>query len=242
MIWLIGNKGMLGTELSECFVWNGMEFFGTDRECDIVDPVALHAACAGKNVRWIINCAAYTAVDKAEDEPELARRINAAGPGNIAAVAKEIGAKLIHISTDYVFDGAGTKPYEEDDPVGPTGMYGQTKVEGEVLVRTACPEHFILRTAWLYGMYGNNFVQTMLKLLESKDSIGVVADQRGSPTWARDLSEAIAAIVMRDSTEYGTYHFTDEGDISWHDFALEIQRLGLRYGILSHAIPVKPLR
>ncbi len=242
MIWLIGNKGMLGTELSECFGRHGMAFFGTDRECDIVDPEALRAACVGKDVPWIVNCAAYTAVDKAEDEVDLARKINAVGPANMAKLASEIGARFIHISTDYVFDGDGTRPYTEDDPVGPTGMYGRTKAEGEVLVRDGCARHFILRTAWLYGKHGSSFVHTMLKLMETKDSIGVVADQRGSPTWARDLAEAIATIIICDSSAYGTYHFTDEGNISWYDLALEIRRLGLKYGLLTREIPVKPLR
>ncbi len=241
MIWLIGDRGMLGTELSECFARQGTAFFGTGRECDIVDPAALREACEGRNADWIVNCAAYTAVDKAEDEEGLARRLNATGPGNIAALATEIGARLIHVSTDYVFGGEAALPYAEDDPVAPAGVYGKTKLEGEILVRSACPAHFILRTAWLYGARGENFVRTMLKLMETENSIGVVADQRGSPTWARDLAEAIAGIIRRDSREYGTYHYTDEGDASRYEFALEIQRLGRKYGLLSREIPVLPL-
>jgi dTDP-4-dehydrorhamnose reductase len=149
VIWLIGNKGMLGTELSLVLESRGLDHFGTDRECDITDLSALRSGAAGKKIEWIVNCSAYTAVDRAEDEEAVARRINALGAENVAKIAQEIGAKMIHISTDYVFAGDGERPYLEDDPIAPTGAYGRTKAEGEALARAACDRLFILRTAWL---------------------------------------------------------------------------------------------
>jgi dTDP-4-dehydrorhamnose reductase len=250
MIWLIGNRGMLGSEICGVFAKNGLDFVGTDREVDIRDPKALaDFAEAQPGLKWIVNCAAYTAVDKAEDEEEAARSLNALGAGNIARAAAGCGAAMLHVSTDYVFFGNGIlgkdgkkRPYLESDPAHPASAYGRTKKEGEEAVRAACPRHFILRTAWLYGLHGPNFVYTMLRLMKSKDSIGVVADQFGSPTWARDLAEAIAYIVGGNGEAYGTYHYTDSGLISWHDFALEIMRLGVEHGLFAKEIEVKSLR
>jgi dTDP-4-dehydrorhamnose reductase len=241
MIWLIGNKGMLGTELSEAFSRAGLPFVGTDREVSILDEAALAAYAAEKKIDWIVNCAAYTAVDKAEDEPDLCRALNAAGPGNIAKIAERIGASLLHISTDYVFDGNGTRPYREDDPTGPTGVYGGTKEEGERAVLAACGRTVIVRTAWLYGRHGPNFVHTMLRLMRERESIGVVADQRGSPTWARDLAEAIVKITTATKPAYGIFHFTGAGETVWHEFALEILRFGKEYGLLSKDCQVNAL-
>ena len=209
LIWLIGDKGMLGTELSHLLASQGLEFFGTDRDCDITEPEALRAGADGRKIDWIVNCSAYTAVDKAEAEEDLARRINARGALNIAREAEELGARLVHISTDYVFDGKASSPYLEDDPIAPTGAYGRTKAEGEALVRSSCPRHFILRTAWLYGRHGKNFVYTMLKIMAEKGEVAVVADQRGSPTWTRDLAGAIVTIIQSGSEAYGTYHYTE---------------------------------
>ena len=247
MIWLIGSKGMLGTELAEVLTASGLAWAGSDRETDIRDPQALQSWLAapgganGQNVDWIVNCSAYTAVDKAEDEEELARGINALGAGNIARLAATIGARLIHISTDYVFRGNSTQPYIETDAVAPQGAYGRTKAEGESLVSNLCPHNFIIRTAWLYGQHGPNFVDTMLRLMRERDSIGVVADQHGTPTWAFDLARAIAAIIKREPASFGIYHFTNAGQTTWHEFAGEIQRLGLEYGLLDHACSIKPL-
>ena len=197
MIWVVGSRGMLGTELCRLFESEGVEHVGSDREVDILDPAALAVFAAGtdKAISWIVNCAAYTAVDKAEEEAELCQRLNVEGPRNLAGLAERIGAAILHISTDYVFDGNGSRPYREDDAVGPTGVYGKTKAEGEVAVREACRRAVIVRTAWLYGKDGPNFVYTMLRLMRQKDSIGVVADQLGTPTWARDLAGAILAIL-----------------------------------------------
>jgi len=241
VIWLVGNKGMLGTQLGLALTAAGLEHVGTDRELSILEPEAIAAFVRGKGISWIVNCAAYTAVEKAEDEVELCTRLNAEGPENLARLALSLGAAILHISTDYVFDGSGKRPYREDDPVAPIGVYGRTKAEGESRLRAACPKHVILRTAWLYGEHGANFVYTMLRLMRAKDRIGVVADQRGSPTWAFDLAAAVVSIVRAPARHYGTYHFTDEGEISWHDFALEIQRLGRRYGLLERDCAVDAL-
>jgi dTDP-4-dehydrorhamnose reductase len=238
MIWLIGNKGMLGTELSGVFESSGMDYAGTDREVDIRDLSALRryareAEHAGNYFDWIVNCSAYTAVDKAEEEEQTALGINALGAENIAKLAAELDAALIHVSTDYVFRGDGNAPYLESDPMDPAGAYGRTKAAGEKLVAAACQNHFILRTAWLYGKHGPNFVYTMLKLMSAKDSINVVGDQRGTPTWAYDLAQAMAEIIASNSNKYGIYHFTNEGRTDWHAFAVEIQRLGREFGILA---------
>jgi dTDP-4-dehydrorhamnose reductase len=241
MIWLIGDKGMLGTELALAFSAVGMDFVGTDRDVDILDPAALSAFASGRRIEWIVNCAAYTAVEKAEDEASLCRAINAEGPENIARLASSIGAKLLHISTDYVFDGTGARPYLEDDPVTPIGVYGRTKAEGEARLRSACPEHVIVRTAWLYGKHGPNFVYTMAKLMRAKDKIGVVADQSGSPTYAADLAAAIVTILRAPRTAYGTFHFANIGETSWYEFAVAIQKLGREKGIFERDCAVEAL-
>ncbi len=233
MIWLVGDKGMLGSDLARAMESAGIAFAGTDREVSILDPEALSSFASGKRIDWIVNCAAYTAVDKAEDEEEAARRLNAEGPENLSRLASSIGARILHLSTDYVFDGKASRPYLEEDPVAPASAYGRTKAEGEERVRAACPRHLILRTAWLYGAGGPNFVYTMLRLMRAKERIGVVADQRGAPTWSADLAAAIVRILGAASTRFGTYHFAGGGETSWHEFALEIQALGRAAGLLA---------
>jgi dTDP-4-dehydrorhamnose reductase len=232
---------MLGTEVAAALAASGLDFIGSDRDVDILDPGALAAYAEGKGLSWIVNCAAYTNVEKAEDEPEIAMRINAEGPENLAALASKLGARFLHVSTDYVFDGKASRPYLEDDPVGPTAVYGRTKAEGETRVRASCPEHVILRTAWLYGAAGPNFAATMLRLMKEKERIGVVADQRGTPTYAVDLARAIATIVGSAEPEFGTFHYTNLGETTWYEYALEIQRLGLERGILERACRVDAL-
>ncbi len=241
MIWVVGNKGMLGSELSCELGKAGLAFVGSDRDVDFLDPYAIEAFASRSKVTAIVNCAAYTAVDKAEDEPEICARLNVEGPRNLAVLAHKIGARLLHISTDYVFDGNSTVPYREDDPVNPTGIYGRTKAEGEQVLLASCPDTIIVRTAWLYGEYGNNFVYTMLLLMRKKDEIGVVADQQGSPTWAQDLARTIVAVLKDRSGKSGIYHFTDAGDISWYDFAVTIHEKGRKLGILERDCRVVPL-
>jgi dTDP-4-dehydrorhamnose reductase len=249
MIWLIGNKGMLGTELSLLLEKSGYSFIGTDCEVDITNPAALGDFIQDQQNReqsidWIINCAAYTAVDKAEDEIEICRKLNTIGADNIASCAKNIDAKLIHISTDYVFNGQGSRPYTEDDTTDPIGVYGLTKRDGEIKIFEENKNIYIIRTAWLYGKYGNNFVHTMLKLMKERDKIKVVNDQKGSPTWAFDLAEAISvfikAVEAGKNVPFGIYHFTDEGEITWFDFAREIHNQGRALGILARDCDVIP--
>ncbi len=226
MIWLIGNKGMLGTELSVLFDSHSIDYTGTDRETDITDKSALENFCDGKNITLIINCAAYTAVDKAEDDQEACMRLNASAPAIIGSVAKDLNAQVIHISTDYVFDGTSPHPYKPDDPASPSGMYGLSKHRGETALLQVCPEAYVIRTAWLYGRYGRNFVYTMLKLMKERDSLKVVNDQHGTPTWTYDLSNAILRIAhLIDAGKppaFGVYHYTNKGDTTWYEFARQI--------------------
>lgn len=179
----------------------------------------------------IINCAAYTAVEACEKEEDLAFRINAIGARNLSIAAQETGAKLVHISTDYVFDGEGRRPYRETDPVGPQGAYGRTKLAGEEFVKEFSDRHFILRTAWLYGE-GKNFVKTMLRLSETNDKVRVVCDQVGSPTSAAELARAIAYLLPTEN--YGLFHATCEGDCSWAQFTEEIFRLAGKKTVVEH--------
>ena len=207
IIWLIGNKGMLGMEVELLLKQKGLAYVATDQEVDITNLERLLCFAEDKPIKWIVNCAAYTAVDKAEDEPELAFKINAEGPKNIAEIAREKNAKLIHISTDYVFDGKKEGAYNENDATNPIGVYGKSKHQGECYIQNKLPEHFILRTAWLYGRHGNNFVKTMIRLFRERDGISIVGDQHGSPTHAPDLAQAIVKIMQINSKAYGIYHF-----------------------------------
>lgn len=239
MIWLIGNKGMLGREVEALLQKKELAYIATDQEIDITNLGDLQEFSADKPISWIINCAAYTAVDKAEDEPELAFKINAAGPRNIAEVAKNRGTKFIHISTDYVFDGTKAGAYLETDLPHPLGVYAQSKYQGEVYVSDVIAEYFIIRSAWLYGKQGNNFVFTMLRLFKERDIVRVVGDQYGTPTYAPDLAAALLDIVCLNSSAYGVYHFTNEGKISWFDFAFAIYRLAQEKKLLPKEVVIQ---
>jgi dTDP-4-dehydrorhamnose reductase len=254
MIWLIGNKGMLGAELSLTLEKQGLSYIGTDREVDITGTAALvsfaEAQSGTKPITWIINCAAYTAVDKAEDDADVCRRLNTDGAANIAKTANKVGAKLIHISTDYVFNGKGIeeagrfRPYREDDPTDPIGVYGLTKRDGELAVMENNPGSYIIRTAWLYGRHGNNFVATMLRLMNERDAVSVVDDQRGSPTWAFNLAETITGVIsaVESGRDFptGIYHYTNEGSITWFDFAQEIYDQGRAQGLIRKDCKLNP--
>ncbi len=241
MIWLVGSRGMLGQDLAAELRRRRMAFLESDLDCDITSLSAVQGFSRGKNIDWIINCSAYTAVDKAEEEEEKADRVNALGPENLGRVAAQVGARIIHLSTDYVFDGAASRPYPEEAPVNPKGAYGRTKAHGERLLAGATREHFIVRTAWLYGVHGKNFVDTMLRLMNDKDEVSVVSDQRGSPTYTRDLAAALASIVAADSSAFGIYHFTNEEETSWHGFASAIYEGGRALGLVRHECRVKPI-
>lgn len=234
MIWLIGCKGMLGTEIARQLSENKIEFVGTDIDVDITNPQALESFAQGKEISYIINCSAYTAVDKAESDADFAKKLNEDGPRNIANLAKQIQAKMIHISTDYVFDGSGSSPYTEDMPIAPIGVYGKTKAAGEEAVRQSLAEHYIIRTAWLYGWAGKNFVYTMIKAMNTHDSVKVVNDQKGSPTFAGDLADVIIKIIHKQDVPYGTYHCTDLGEITWWDFTNEIKKQGIELGLITN--------
>lgn len=241
MIWLIGNKGMLGKEVEGLLKDHSIAHITNDIEVDITDYDAIIDFIGGRAVDWIINCSAYTAVDRAEDEPELAFRINAEGVLNIAKLARHKNAKLIHISTDYVFDGEKEGCYTERDVPNPPGVYGKSKLAGEENIRRTWPKNFIVRTAWLYGRHGQNFVYTMLRLFGEKDVVKVVSDQHGNPTFTKDLASVIVNISRRDSEAYGIYHFTNEGYTTWYDFALRIQELAIEYGILERKCKLVPI-
>ena len=224
---VIGAKGQLGTDLLEVLDENrSLAVLGIDLpDIDIMDPVSVELVFGGFDPDFVINCAAYTAVDDAESNEALALAVNGTGPRLIAQECHKAGAWLVHVSTDYVFDGNATSPYPENAPTAPQSAYGRTKLAGEQAVREILPDsHYILRTAWLYGRHGANFVKTMLRLEKERDTVAVVTDQFGQPTYSMDLARQIAAVFERHP-EAGTYHATNSGEVSWFGFTKEIFRL-----------------
>ena len=222
-ILITGANGMLAKEVKEKFE-KGNEIIATDvSELDITNEQGVMDYVSKVKPEYIINCAAYTAVDKAEDNYELADRINGDGPANLAKAAKAAGAKLVHISTDYVFGGdlPISEDYSEDAPKAPVTAYGKTKLHGEQGIENNMTDYYIFRTAWLYGVGGNNFVKTMTKLGSTKDELNVVADQHGSPTYAKDLSNIIYQAIEK-KIPYGIYNATNQGYTTWYDFTKEI--------------------
>ena len=220
----------MGTELQKIAA-NGTlhHWFFTDVDTlDICDKAAVETCFATHQIEACINCAAYTAVDKAEDEPELSTLINSFAPKVLADTCKRHQALLIHISTDYVFGGDAHEPYKVNDPINPQSVYGSTKADGERLIRESGCNYMIVRTAWLYSSVGKNFVKTMLMLGDTKEEINVVADQKGCPTWAHDLAVALVALLNKNEKNevHETFHFTNEGEITWHDFATAIMEIG----------------
>jgi dTDP-4-dehydrorhamnose reductase len=226
-ILITGSNGQLGNEMQQAAVrFPDFNYIYTDvAELDICDKGALDAFVKANNVNVIVNCAAYTAVDKAEDDVELCYKINRDAVRNIAEVATENKVKVVHVSTDYVFDGTNYLPYTEDMPVCPASVYGKSKLEGEQALLENCKESVILRTAWLYSSFGNNFVKTMMKLGTERDSLGVIFDQVGTPTYAADLADAIMQLLSSETFVPGIYHFSDEGVCSWYDFTKTIHRM-----------------
>ncbi|WP_303918091.1 dTDP-4-dehydrorhamnose reductase [Draconibacterium sediminis] len=226
-ILITGAYGQLGNELKVLSKnYPKWEFVFTDVDSlDITDEEQVKSYFADNNFELVINCAAYTAVDKAESDFETAQKVNALAPRLLAKYSKEVGAKLIHVSTDYVFAGDAHLPYEETDAVAPNGAYGKTKLEGEQNCQAENPETVIIRTAWLYSTFGNNFVKTMLRLGKERGELGVVFDQVGSPTYAADLAEAILKVAESEKFVSGIYHYSNEGVASWYDFALAIFEL-----------------
>lgn len=222
---ILGARGQVGRELAVVAVHRGLATRALERaECDIADPGAVEGVIAATDL--VVNCAAYTNVDRAEVETEAAHRTNAVGAEMVAAACARVGAVLVHLSTDYVFDGSTARPLREDDPVRPLGVYGRSKLAGEVAIRARLPRHIILRTSWVFGAHGHNFVKTMLRLAGERRELRVVADQIGGPTAASDVAEAILAIADAaehpDFCGWGTYHFSGTPAVSWYDFARAI--------------------
>ncbi|ULJ63091.1 dTDP-4-dehydrorhamnose reductase [Wielerella bovis] len=236
---ITGANGQVGSQLV-AQLQSKAEILATDRDTlDITDKQAVLQAAQTFHPDFIINAAAHTAVDKAESERNLAHAINCTGAENLALAAQNVGAAILHISTDYVFDGKGETPYRETDPVAPQSVYGETKLAGEIAVQAACERHVILRTAWVFNEQGGNFVKTMLRLGASRDSLGVVADQFGSPTYAGDIAAALIAICEQihagKMNAYGVYHFSGSPYVSWHGFAAEIFAQVVAQGVLPKA-------
>ncbi|WPK12467.1 dTDP-4-dehydrorhamnose reductase [Lysinibacillus louembei] len=223
-IMVTGANGQLGQELVKQLTVSEHELFAyTKTELDITNMDQVNAICEEIQPHIIINAAAYTNVDGAETNEELAFQVNATGQRNLAVAAEKVGAKICYISTDYVFNGQATTPYSEYMNVDPLGVYGQSKYAGEFLTQTLNTKYFIVRTAWVYGEYGPNFVKTMLKLAEEKSELGVVHDQVGSPTYTVDLAQFLIELVQ--TKKYGIYHCTNSGTCSWYEFAQEIFKL-----------------
>ena len=246
MIWLIGNKGMLGYDIERLLREQGFAYCASDREIDITDYKALEKFGKDKKIRWVINCAGYTKVDKAEEEIDEAFRINKDGVRNIALFSAKRQIRLIHISTDYVFDGLQKAPfiYGGDDKTNPINVYGKSKLAGEQEIKEVLEKYFIIRTAWLYGLQGNNFVYTMLRLFKERDLVKVVEDQWGSPTYTVDLAGAILKIIKDNSVSYGLYHFTNEGVANWYEFALTIYGKAKRLELIkgNKKVVIEPIK
>ena len=223
-----GAGGQLGRELQIlASAFPSIDFIFADRnQLPITDPARISAFFDEHQPNWCINCAAYTAVDKAESEKDAAFRINGDAPGYLANACRNTGARLIHISTDYVFDGSSATPLKEDDGTAPLNIYGASKLEGEKQALQAHPDGtVIIRTSWVYSEFGNNFVKTMIRLMTERPAINVVDDQIGSPTYAADLAAAILQIITGPHFVPGTYNYSNEGEISWYEFALAIRKL-----------------
>ncbi len=233
-VFVTGVKGQLGYDVVKELESRGMEAVGVDiEEMDITDAASVDKVIKAAAPDAVIHCAAYTAVDAAEDNEELCRKVNAEGPKNIAKVCKELDIKMIQISTDYVFNGQGERPWEPEDEADPQSVYGQTKYEGELAVKEILDKYFIVRIAWVFGENGKNFVKTMLNLAKTRDTLTVVNDQFGSPTYTADLAKLLVDMVQSD--KYGVYHATNEGICSWHEFACAIFK---EAGIEMNVLPV----
>lgn len=216
-----GVKGQLGFDVMNELKKRGLEAVGADiEEMDITDEESVNRFIMDAKPDAVIHCAAYTAVDAAEENEDICRRVNADGTRNIAKVCKELDCKMIYISTDYVFDGQGSRPWEPDEERHPLNVYGQTKYEGELAVQELLEKYFIVRIAWVFGVNGKNFVKTMLNLAQTHDTLTVVNDQYGSPTYTYDLARLLVDMVQTD--KYGIYHATNEGICTWYEFACEI--------------------
>jgi len=236
-ILVIGAGGQLGQCLKTVAERRGITeiVFPAEQDANILDEGVLNVLLAKEQPAFVINCAAYTAVDKAEDEVELAKAINETGAGYLASACTAHGVALVHVSTDFVFEGNEVKLLKEEDEAKPINVYGLTKLHGEKAVTAKLSAHFIIRTSWLYSEYANNFVKTMLKLSAEHDQLNIIADQVGTPTYAIDLANVIYDIIESDQKDYGIYHYSNEGVTSWFDFATAI------FDISKTAVKVNPI-
>jgi len=237
VVLVTGASGQLGQALqfaTEEFPLLDLHFFSS-AQLDITSGQSIRNAFETIKPDYCINAAAYTAVDKAESEPEKAAAINTGGARNIAEACRDSGVTLLHLSTDFVFDGKAKHPYNEEDPTGPQGVYGKTKLEGERAIAETFDHYFIVRTAWVYSQFGHNFMKTMLRLAKERDEIRVVSDQIGTPTHAVDLARTLLSMISSRSKAFGIYHFSNEGTASWHDFARWIFEVN---GIETNLVPI----
>ncbi len=242
-ILLTGANGQVGKEIQIHAPHDVMLISLDKKNLDIISKEAIRSVFSKHNPDYIINAAAYTAVDKAETEPELAFAVNSIGPQNLAESCKKNNIPLIHISTDYVFDGTSKVPYKEDDPVSPLGVYGKSKFEGEQAVRQILNQHIILRTSWVFSLHGHNFVKTMLRLFKERETVKVVDDQIGCPTAASDIAKCIWQIINATKQTWGTYHFCGKKSQSWYEFALDIYDNYKNFNdfIVKNIVPIKTI-
>lgn len=224
---ILGASGQLGNCIARVADERKLNhiLFPAESEADILAPDVLRALFEKESPAYVVNCAAYTAVDKAEEDVDRARLINKTGAANIAEICRDMKITMIHVSTDFVFQGNQTKLLNELEPTTPINIYGITKLEGEQVIKEILPEHFIIRTAWLYSEFGNNFVKTMQRLGRERDELGVIVDQIGTPTYGVDLAGIILDFISSESNAYGIYHYSNEGAVSWYDFAQAIFEL-----------------
>ena len=241
MIWLIGREGMLGRLVEQELTEAGVEYRASGKECDVTEAGSIEAAAPAAPPRWVINCTGYTAVDAAESDVDAAWRVNQHGVLELARYCAAVRARLLHISTDYVFDGTNRKGYNERSATAPQNVYGESKLAGEQALRSELTEHVIIRTAWLYAEHGRNFLLTILRLLHQNGELTIVSDQYGSPTYARDLAQALVTVVQSVHPSYGTFHFVNTGTATWHEFASQIQSCALELGLTSAAKPIVPV-
>lgn len=234
---VLGASGQLGQCLKKVAERSQVDYlyFPDEKDSNILDRESLKTLFEEQRPSYVINCAAYTAVDRAEDDVEICRNVNRDGAAIIAHLCENYQATLIHVSTDFVFEGSGHSLLNENDIAEPVNIYGVTKLEGEREVVAVLKKHFIIRTSWLYSEYGNNFVKSMLKLAKERSELNIIADQIGTPTYAIDLAETILAIIASGKTDYGVYHYSNEGVTSWYDFAIAI------FEISNISIKVNPI-
>ncbi|TYB30762.1 MAG: dTDP-4-dehydrorhamnose reductase [Candidatus Mcinerneyibacterium aminivorans] len=240
-IWLVGNSGMLGKQIEKELTKNNVEFAASDREVDITSFNEINDFIKNKNIDTIINCAAYTAVDEAEEKKEKANKINSEGPKNLAKAAIKINAELIHFSTDYVYSGEKKGKYTEEDKTDPLSVYGKSKLDGEKNIKNEMDRFFIIRLSWLYGVYGNSFVKTMVNLFQTHDELTVVNDQKGSPTYCGTLAENTVKLIRDNNRNYGVYNYSDGGEISWYDFAVRIKKIADSIDKFKSNVSIKPI-